>query len=152
MDSKMTEIVRHRRLYGDCRQESMDWFPYLKYIARKPRSLRNSGIYDMMPDSMQQYMDSCSNQDRGSALKLLAELTDRTGFDSALKTVDAAIRYHATDPDSLKSLYNRVYADVPVLPPLSSEVDIPLSKIIPFNRNDLDRLDTALKKGGVSNG
>ncbi len=39
MDSSLHEIVRHRRLYGD-EFESMDWLPYLKYIARKPRSLR----------------------------------------------------------------------------------------------------------------
>lgn len=45
----------HKRLYGDDRKR-MDWLPYLSYIARKPRSLRNSGIYDMMPVSMQQYM------------------------------------------------------------------------------------------------
>lgn len=43
MDSDLHEIVRHRRLYGDER-ESMDWIPYLRHIARRPRSLRNSGI------------------------------------------------------------------------------------------------------------
>ena len=47
MDSDLHEIVRHRRLYGDER-ESMDWVPYLRYIARKPRSLRNSGIYGIV--------------------------------------------------------------------------------------------------------
>lgn len=59
MDPDMHEIVTHRRLYGGDRQESMEWLPYLKYIARKPRSLRNSGIYDMMPDAMKRFMDSC---------------------------------------------------------------------------------------------
>ena len=52
MDQDMHEIVRHRRLYGEEETESMDWLPYLKYIARKPRSLRNSGIYEMMPERM----------------------------------------------------------------------------------------------------
>lgn len=44
MDADMHEVVRHKRLYGD-EHERMDWLPYLTYIARKPRSLRNSGIY-----------------------------------------------------------------------------------------------------------
>lgn len=48
MDADMHEVVCHKRLYGD-EHERMDWLPYLTYIARKPRSLRNSGIYDMMP-------------------------------------------------------------------------------------------------------
>ena len=143
-------IVRHRRLYGDER-ESMDWVPYLKYISSKPRSLRNSGIYEMMPEIMQRYMDRCENSERGRILKILAELTDRSGFESALSTVEEAIQYNATDPDSLMNLYRRTYADVPLLPPLDRDSGIPKQKVIPFH-NDLADLDAALKKGGAANG
>lgn len=145
MDTDMHEIVRHKRLYGD-EHERMDWLPYLTYIARKPRSLRNSGIYDMMPQTMQLYMDNCESRERGRVLKVLAELTERTGFASAVKTVDEAVRLNATDPDSLQSLYRRTYADVPILPPLENKALLPQQKVIPF-RNDLKMLDVALKKG-----
>ena len=97
-------------------------------------------------------MDGCKNAERGRILKILSELTDRTGFDSALRTVNMAIEHQATDPDSLMTLYNRTYADVPMLPPVETSADIPGARIIPFNRDDLKTLDTALKKGGVSNG
>lgn len=147
MDSSLHEIVTHRRLYGD-EYERMDWIPYLRYIARKPRSLKNSGIYSMMPENMQLYIDSCQSSERGKVLKVLSELTERSGFHSALNTVDKAIRFHATDPDSLQNLYRRTYAEVPLLPPLEHVSDILLPKIIPF-RNDLANLDACLKKGGV---
>ena len=150
MDADMHEIVRHKRLYGD-EHERMDWLPYLTYIARKPRSLRNSGIYEMMPQTMQIYMDNCESKERGRILKVLAELTERTGFSSAVKTVDEAVRLNATDPDSLQSLYRRAYADVPLLPPLENKAALPQQKVIPF-RNDLLMLDAALKKGGALNG
>lgn len=150
MDADMHEIVRHKRLYGDG-HERMDWLPYLTYIARKPRSLRNSGIYEMMPQAMQIYMDNCESKERGRILKVLAELTERTGFSSAVKTVDEAVRLNATDPDSLQSLYRRAYADVPLLPPLENKAALPQQKVIPF-RNDLLMLDAALKKGGALNG
>lgn len=150
MDKDMHEIVRHKRLYGD-EYERMDWLPYLTYIARKPRSLRNSGIYDMMPQTMQIYLDKCENRERGRVLKVLAELTERTGFESAIKTVDEAIGLNATDPDSLKNLYRRTYSDVPLLPPLEGNTELLNQKIIPF-RNDLEALDNLLKKGGVANG
>lgn len=150
LDGKMNEVVRHRRLYGE-QAESMEWVPYLKWIARKPRSLRNSGIYDMMPVEMQIYMDSISNSERGKILKVLAELTDRGGFDSALNTVNEAISYKATDPDSLRCLYDRFYSDVPLLPPLENGNGIPELKVIPF-KSDLASFDTALKKGGAMNG
>ena len=150
MDQDMHEIVRHRRLYGEEETESMDWLPYLKYIARKPRSLRNSGIYEMMPENMRHFMDTCANEDRGQILKTLSELTDRTGFDSALRTVDEAIHLQVKDPDSLKNLYRRLFSDVPSLPPLEAAMDTPLGKIIPI-RNDLSSYDAALK-GGVQHG
>lgn len=151
MDMNQQEIVRHHRLYGDGVQTSMDWLPYLKYIARKPRSLRNSGIYDMMPPVMQEYMDSCDNSDRGKVLKVLSELTDRTGFDSAVRTVEQAIVYQAVDPDSLRSLYRRLYADVPLVPPLEANEVIPKVTLIPF-ANDLTILDRALQRGSAANG
>ena len=150
MDSSLHEVVTHRRLYGDeC--ESMDWIPYLKYIARKPRSLKNSGIYSMMSENMQIYMDSCESSERGKVLKVLAELTERSGFHSALHTVDEAICFHAADPDSLQNLYRRTYAEVPLLPPLDNGSGIPSQKVIPF-RNDLAGLDAVLKRGGALNG
>ncbi len=144
MDQDMHEIVRHRRLYSDKETERMDWLPYLKYIAKKPRSLRNSGIYDLMPETMRKFMDSCENAERGQILKTLSELTDRTGFDSALHTVDEAIRLQARDADSLKNLYRRIYSDVPVLPTLPQSFNTPLGKII-TPRNDMSAYDMALK-------
>lgn len=96
-------------------------------------------------------MDNCESKDRGRVLKVLAELTERTGFTSAVNTVDEAVRRNATDPDSLESLYRRTYADVPPLPPLDNHAYLPKQKVIPF-RNDLTMLDAALRKGGASNG
>jgi hypothetical protein len=100
---------------------------------------------------MQIYMDNCETKERGRVLKVLAELTKRTGFTSAVKTVDEALRLNATDPDSLQNLYRRTYTDVPFLPPLENNTSIPQQKVIPF-RNDLKMLDAALMKGGASNG
>ena len=149
MDSDMHEIIRHSRLYGDEEKESMEWLPYLKYIARKPRSLKNSGIYSMMPEKMQKYMDDCPGPDRGKILKVLSELTERNGFDSAINTVNQAITYSATDPDSLQSLYRRLYSDVPEMPPLDNCASIPKVDMI-TGQDDLAVWDTALRRGGVA--
>nr|MCR4833317.1 IS21 family transposase [Butyrivibrio sp.] len=149
MDMEHHLIATHRRLYGGHKQSSMDWVPYLKTISRKPRSLFNSGIYDMMPASMQEYVRNCSSTDRGKILKVLAEQTERTGFESAVNTVEQALMYQAIDPDSLQNLYRRLYSDVPVLPPLPSQESVPGIIQMPVN---LSAYDMALKKGGTSNG
>ena len=95
-------------------------------------------------------MDTCESSERGKILKALSELTDRTGFDSALRTVEEAINLQIKDPDSLKNLYRRLYTDVPVLQPLESAMDMPLGNIIPL-RNDFSDYDAALK-GGTQHG
>jgi len=56
MDMQHHPVVTHQRLYGEQKQSSMNWLPYLRSISRKPRSLFHSGIFDMMPENMQQYI------------------------------------------------------------------------------------------------
>lgn len=144
-DMQMKEIVTHQRLYGDTKQQSMEWLPYLKFISSRPRSLKNSGIYDMMPDNMQSFLDNCPNSERGNVLKVL---TDRTGFESALQTVNEAIIHQSVDADSLKSLHRRLYADVPELPPMPLGKGIPEMEQLPAN---LTSYDEFLQKRGVVN-
>lgn len=148
MDENYREIVRHHRLYGDIKQQSMDWLPYLKQLSIRPRALKYSGVYDMMPSDMKQFLEGCSNTETGKVLKVLVELTNRTGFDSALSTVNQALEYGASDADSLKNLYRRIYADVPELPPMSIGSEIPNVGQMTSN---LITYDVFLRKGGASN-
>lgn len=147
-DENFREIVRHRRLYGDTRQEQMDWLPYLKQLSLRPRALKYSGIYEMMPESMQTYLATCSSSEVGQVLKILSELTDRSGFDSAVNTVDHAIAYQVRDADSLSNLYRRLYSDIPELPAMTLQPGIP--KMIPMQPN-LTAYDALLERKGVDN-
>ena len=149
MDDKQHVIIAHNRLYGDKKQQSMEWLPYLKYIAKKPRSLKNSGIYDMMPENMRFYLDKCPSTERGQILRVLSELTDRTGFGSAIQTVNQAIQFQAVDADSLKNLYRRLYADIPQLPPLKSQAGVPNVIQMPVN---LAGYDAFFQGGGAVGG
>jgi transposase len=148
MDENYREIVRHRRLYGDKKQQSMDWLPYLKQLAFRPRALKYSGIYDMMPHNLKKYLDGCTNTEVGKVLKVLAELTNKTGFDSALNTVNQALCYGTSDAESLKNLYRRLYADIPELPPMPLGADIPEVKQMSVSLVEYDAL---LKEGGAVN-
>lgn len=148
MDENYREIVRHRRLYGDTKQQNMDWLPYLRQLSLRPRALKYSGIYDMMPAAMKQYIEGCSNTETGKVLKVLAELTNRTGFDSALNTVSQALCYGVSDADSLQNLYRRIYAEVPELPPMPLGQEVPDVEQMPTNLIDYDIF---LKKGARKN-
>lgn len=131
-------IVSHKRLFGARKQEKIDWLPYLRAISCKPRSLRNSGIYDMMPPILQNYLDHCANNERGKILKTLSDLTERDGFESALAAVTRAVQIGTNDPDSLESLHRILTSKVPVLPPMSLSSDIPVVCQIPANLTQYD--------------
>jgi transposase len=148
LDENYREIVRHRRLYGDTKQQSMDWLPYLRQLSVRPRALKYSGIYDLMPSDMKQFIGGLSNTETGTVLKVLAELTEKTGFDGALNTVTHALSYGTSDAESLKSLHRRLYGEIPELPPMPLGAKMP---DIGQMKSSLSDYDTLLMKGGAAN-
>lgn len=138
-------IVRHQRLYGDHKQQSMQWLPYLTQLSRSPNALKYTGIYPMLPESLKDYLGKCSKSDKGKILRVIAALTERSGFEGALVTVDNALKYAATDIDSLINLHNRIFGHVPELAPMHLAGNIPeLVRVIP----NLAVYDARLKKAG----
>jgi transposase len=145
LDKDQQPIVSHRRLYGDFRQQSMQWLPYLTQLARSPNALKYTGIYPMLPQSIKDYLDRCERSDKGQILRVIATLTAKNGFESALQTVAQALKYAATDIDSLINLHNRIYGQVPELAPMPLAGNIPeLVRVKP----NLAAYDDRLAQGG----
>ncbi|NLE00661.1 MAG: IS21 family transposase [Fibrobacter sp.] len=145
LDKSLQPIVKHERLYGNTRQQSMQWLPYLTQLSRSPNALKYTGIYPMLPESLKTYLEKCSRGDKGNILRVIASLTERNGFEGALETVDHALKYAATDIDSLINLHNRIYSQVPDLSPISLSGSIPhLMPVTP----DLAAYDARLGKAG----
>jgi hypothetical protein len=73
-------------------------------------------------------------------------MTNKTnGFESALQTVAQALKYAATDIDSLINLHNRIYKQIPELAPMALPDNIPeLMKVTP----NLAAYDVRLAKAG----
>jgi transposase len=147
LDKNHQPIVRHQRLYGDFKQQSMKWLPYLTQLSRSPNALKYTGIYPMLPETLKDYLARCNRSDKGKILQVIAALTERNGFEGALETVDHALKYAATDIDSLINLHNRIYSQVPELAPMALAGDIPeLTRVIP----NLAVYDARLVKAGES--
>jgi transposase len=145
LDKSHQPIVSHRRLYGDSRQQSMQWLPYLTQLSRSPNALKYTGIYPMLPQSLKDYLAKCDRSDKGRILRVIATLTERNGFEGALETVDHALKYAATDIESLINLHNRIYGQVPELAPMHLAGNIP--ELVPVIPN-LAAYDARLGKAG----
>ncbi len=143
-DESYREIVCHERLYGDHKQQSMQWLPYLNQLARCPGALKYTGIYQMLPQPVKEYMEDLSKQDKGKVLKAIANITQKSSFEKAVETVGAALSYGATDVDSLINLHSRLHEKVLKLEPISLPEHIPqLNRYVP----NLMAYDKSLKAG-----
>ena len=79
----------------------MEWLPYLTQLSRRPAALKYTGIYPMLPNEIQQFLDSCSYQAKKDTLRILAKLTEKSSFSQATEAVRAVIVHNARDVDSV---------------------------------------------------
>lgn len=146
IDDSLREIVRHERFYGSYKQQSMKWLPYLKQLSRRPGALKYTGIYQMLPQSMNTYLERCDKSSIGKVLQMIATLTELNGFESAVETVDNALNYEVADTDSLLNLHNRIHGNFIELPSIQLPKNIPVMVGI---STDLGVYDQKLKDAGV---
>lgn len=146
LDESHREIVRHARLYGGHKQQSMQWLPYLTQLSRRPGALKYTGIYHMLPDPIQEYLEKCTKTEKGKVLQTLAALTEKNGFEEAVETFSTALFYETTDIDSLINLHNRLHANLVELDPVNLPSHVPqLQSYVP----DFAVYDKSLGKVGV---
>jgi len=115
LDEEGRQIVSHRRLYGPNCQESMKWLPYLLQIARRPRALKYSGVYEMLPQSFREYLDGSDKATLGKVLKSLALLCSKGSFETTVKVVAEAALLKAHDIESLFAIHSRMTDMTPQL-------------------------------------
>jgi len=145
LDESYREVVRHPRLYGEARQESMDWLPYLDQLARRPAALKYTGIYDLLPEKVRSFLDQLSARGKRETLKVLAALSRETDFTRATKALETALSYGAGDPDSILATFNRINSQVVELDPL---VLPPSTPRIPAVHPRVDQYDRFFLKEG----
>ena len=140
LDENYREIVRHARIYGDYYQEKMEWLPYLTQLSRRPAALKYTGIYPMLPNEIQQFLDSCSYQAKKDTLRILAKLTEKSSFSQATQAVRAVIVHNARDVDSVVAMFNRLNSDIVDLDPMVLPANVPEIPPVKPNLNNYDRM------------
>jgi hypothetical protein len=126
----------------------MKWLPYLTQLSRCPGALKYTGIFQMLPQAVRDYLEKCNKSDKGKVLQAIASLTKKNGFTGAIETVEAALKYDATDADSLINLHSRIHGRVIELEPIRLVGNIPnLTRVVP----NLTAYDASLVKAGVHN-
>jgi transposase len=143
LDTEMKEVVKHKRLYGN-QYESMCWLPYLNQLSRKPGALKYTPVYQMLPQNLQQHLQSVTKKECGRILKTLAKLAGTHGFDIAVEATSKAFESGVKDPDSIIATFNRINSIDLDLKPVGLPDDIPAIPPVSYNGTVYD----AFLKGG----
>lgn len=147
LDEQFKEIVRHQRLYGNTKQERMDWLPYLTQISRKPRALKYSGVFDMFPYNVKKIFNNQEITNHSEILKVLADITKKSSFETGMKVLESATQYNKYDTESLNAIFNRTLSKFAELPEIKLPANTP--KLTESNI-DLSVYDKAFLEEGVS--
>ena len=113
LDENHRPITTHRRLYGSLKQEEMDWLPYLTQLSRNPGAMKYSGIWEMLPDDLRGYLEGKEKSGQRDVLRTLALLSERDGFERAVKSISEAVRRGIEDLDSLVALHGHLHGEHP---------------------------------------
>lgn len=149
LDKDMTVVVTHQRLYGKEQQESMDWIPYLQQLARKPAALKYTGIYQLLPKQVTDWLDRKDNPGRGKGLRLLHDLTSKSSFPIAVDALQTALDCNSSDPESIVAIHSALVCDIPELP----LVTLPPSVTEVFTaKPDIRQYDQAFMPAGGDHG
>lgn len=136
----MNEIVMHDRLYGEEHQESMDWLPYLSQLSRKPKALKYTGAYNLLPEDVRGWIDVISPQEKSAALKMLADITKKSGFNVAVNSLEIALSCGVNDFESIMSTYRSIVNKIPALPRICLPTDVPELGKVDIDCKKYDRL------------
>ena len=147
LDENFREVKKHPRLYGD-QKESMDWVPYLTQLARRPAALKYTGIYDLFPQKVKDFFSEAGPQEKKETLRILAQISEETGFNHALEALQIALKHGAKDPDSVLATFSRLNTEVFELSPLPLPDSTPY---LPSFKPQVENYDRFFLKGGVGN-
>jgi len=97
--SKKKEIlVRHSREYGKDRTDSTDYRTSLAVLMRNIGAWPNSGIREIVPDPVRDYLDDQEREPLKDAIRTLNTLSNKYSFDLALEAMKLAVEQLGETP------------------------------------------------------
>lgn len=109
-DLDYREITRHRRSF-DKGKKFTHWIDFITLIAKRPRALKYTEFYNLLPTTWQEYAASLGKDDLREALYFLKHCLLEKDFDFATKVVKENVKQNVMAPDALWTTYYRMNED-----------------------------------------
>jgi transposase len=104
-------LCAHRRLFGESRSDSVDYFTSLEALVRKPGAWPNSALRSGLAEGTRDALDGLAKTDLRRVLAVLSKSATAFGFDVAVASLEEALRRDALDGYSLQAVSARIAFD-----------------------------------------
>ncbi|MCG2815741.1 MAG: IS21 family transposase [Candidatus Aminicenantes bacterium] len=101
----------HPRSFGENRTDTADYATSLQTLLRRPGAWANSPFRGGLNDSLRDHLDSLSKSDRRRVLSVFSESASTFGFETALESLQEAVRRGTVDVFSLQAMSARIAYD-----------------------------------------
>ena len=89
-------LVRHPRQYGLKRSDTCDYRTSLTMLMRNPGAWKNSGIRELVPNTLKTVMDGQPRDGLQTTLRTMHELSVLYSFETALQALEEGLRINRT--------------------------------------------------------
>jgi hypothetical protein len=104
-------LCAHRRLFGESRSDSVDYFTSLEALVKKPGAWPNSALRVGLAEGTREALDGLAKPDLRRVLAVMSKSATAFGFDVAVASLEEALRRGALDGYSLQAVSARIAFD-----------------------------------------
>jgi transposase len=96
LDKDKKLLVRHTRQYGVTRSDTCDYRTSLAMLMRNPGAWKNSGIRELVPDTLKTVMDGQPRNELQDTLRTMHKLATVYDFETSLLALEEGLRINRT--------------------------------------------------------
>nr|WP_289037935.1 IS21 family transposase [uncultured Allobacillus sp.] len=137
-------IVKHSRLYG-IKRRSMIWQPYLDLLSKRPRAIKYSSLYEQFPPTWSEYLNSCTEEEQKSALRLLGEILKNDDFTLLNEALKMASTHGHPSADQIKHCFYSLLNQSNTYEAIKPSIPVPK---VPDVARGLTHYDSLFQTGG----
>ncbi|MCG1030334.1 IS21 family transposase [Virgibacillus halodenitrificans] len=137
-------IVKHSRLYG-IKRRSIIWQPYLDLLSKRPRAIKYSSLYEQFPPIWSEYLNSCTEEEQKSTLRLLGELIKNDDFSLLNEALKMASTHGHPSADQIRHCFYSLLNQSNTYEAIKPNISVPK---VPDVARGLSHYDSLFQRGG----